>query len=281
MGTQRVGACQDRPVSSTDTALGTRTGSGQPTEPDDDGATLVFVHGAWHGPWCWESWSATARRAGFSTASLTLPAHDRPGNSKRIWARMSSYVSHVRTVVESIDGPVIIVGHSMGGYVTQRVLEEAPGNVAGAVLVASVPRRGVAGAITRLMRRSPGPAVRGLLTADLYRLCASESLTRDAFFCRSTDDDVVRACHARLQNESYVAFPPMLARFTRPDRARVPVMVLAAEEDGVFSVRSQRRLAKAYGTTAQVVPGGHDVMLDVTADGALHLVLDWVRRTVR
>lgn len=268
-------------MSTSGTALGTRTGSGGTSDPDDDGTTLVFVHGAWHGPWCWESWSAEARRAGFPTASLTLPSHDRPGSRKRIWARMSSYVSHVRTVVASIDGPVVIVGHSMGGYVAQRVLEDAPDNVAGAVLVASVPRRGVAGAVTRLLRRSPGPALRGLLTADLYRLCASEPLVRDSFFCHATDDDVVRACHARVQNESYLAFPPMLARFTRPDRVRVPVMVLAAEEDGIFSVRSQRRLAKAYGTSAQVVPGGHDVMLDVTADGALHLVLDWVRRTVR
>ncbi len=58
-------------------------------------------------------------------------------------------------------------------------------------------------------------------------------------------------------------------------------MVLAGEDDGLFSVRSQRRLARAHGTAVQLVPGGHDVMLDVAADGALHLVLDWVRRTIR
>ena len=57
-------------------------------------------------------------------------------------------------------------------------------------------------------------------------------------------------------------------------------MVLAAEDDGIFSVRSQRRLARAHATSLQLVPGGHDVMLDVAADGALHLVLDWVRRTL-
>ncbi len=242
---------------------------------------MVFVHGAWHGPWCWESWTTSARREGFSTASLTLPAHDRPGSRKRIWPSMRSYIRHVRAVVQSIDGPVVVVGHSMGGYVTQRVLERAPENLVGAVLVASVPRRGLAGPVVRLLRRSPGPTLRSLLTADLYQVCGTERLTRSAFFSSATDDGVVRACHARIQNESYLAFPPMLLRSTRPSPVDLPVMVLAAESDGLFSVRSQRRLAKAHGTTVQVVPGGHDVMLDVTAEGALHLVLDWVRQTLR
>ena len=263
---------------STAGTLDTSPGTDRPRSDDDDQPTIVFVHGAWHGSWCWDEWGAAARSAGYPTATLTLPAHDRPGNAKRIWPRMRSYVRHVRTVVGSIDGPVVVVGHSMGGYVTQRLLEDPPDNLAGAVLVASVPRRGVAGAVARLCRRAPGPTLRALLTLDLYQVCATETLTRAAFFSPSTPAAVVAAGHARLQNESYLAFPPMLLRWTRPGPADVPVMVLAAEGDALISVRSQRRLAKTHGTTLQLVPGGHDVMLDITADGAVHLVLDWVRR---
>ena len=139
----------------------------------------------------------------------------------------------------------------------------------------------MAGAVTRLLRHSPAATLRALLTLDLYQVCATEDLTRAAFYSRSTPADVVAAGHARLQNESYLAFPPMLLRWTRPAPSDVPTMVLAAEADALFSVRSQRRLAKTHGTTLQLVPGGHDVMLDITADGAAHLVLDWVRRTTR
>lgn len=264
---------------STTGTLETSPGTGGPRSSDDDQPTIVFVHGAWHGAWCWDEWSAAARSSGYPTATLSLPAHDRPGSARRIWPTMRSYLRHVRTVVESIDGPVVVVGHSMGGYVAQRLLEEPPGNVVGTVLVASVPRRGVAGAVVRLLRRSPGATLRALLTLDLYQVCATEALARSAFFSPSTPAGVVAASQARLQNESYLVFPSMMLRWTRPAPAGFPVMVLAAEGDGVFSVRSQRRLAKTHGTTLQLVPGGHDVMLDITADGAVHLVLDWVRRT--
>ncbi len=259
----------------------TSTGSAGPAVADRPEGTIVFVHGAWHGPWCWEQWSAGARAAGFATATITLPAHNRPGNRSRIWPTIAGYVTHVRSVVESIDGPVVVVAHSMGGYVTQRMLEGSSEDVAGVVLVASVPRRGVFGATVRLLRRSPAHTMRALLTADLARLFPDDAHVRSAFFSPQTDDSVVAGCAARLQNESYLAFPPMLARFARPSRVRPPVMVLAAEDDALFPPRSQRRLAKAYGTSVQMVPGGHDVMLDGAADGALHLVLDWVRRTTR
>ncbi len=259
----------------------TLAGHNGPAVADRPEATIVFVHGAWHGPWCWEQWSADARAAGFATASITLPGHGQPGEPDRIWPRVSEYVTHVRTVVDAIDGPVVVVAHSMGGYVTQRMLEEGGEDVAGVVLLASVPRRGVAGATLRLLRRSPARTIRALTTANLYRLVPDDRLVRAAFFSEATPAAVVAACRARLQNESYLAFPPMLVRFVHPDRVRVPVMVLAAEEDGIFSVRSQRHLARAYGTRLQLVPGGHDVMLDIAAGGALHLVLDWVRRTIR
>lgn len=259
----------------------TATSGGSPADDATATATLVFVHGAWHGSWCWEQWSAAARQAGFSTASLTLPGHDRPGNPKRIWTSMRSYIAHVRTVVDAIDGPVVIVGHSMGGYVTQRLLEQAPRNLRGAVLVASVPRRGVAGAAYRLIRRDAASAVRGLLTADLHQMVKTEAAARWGFFSPATPTDTVRECYSRLQNESMLAFFPLTMRFTQPQAATVPVMVLAAEGDAIFSLRSQRRLAKAFGTTPQLVPGGHDVMLDIAAEGALHLVLDWARQTLR
>jgi alpha-beta hydrolase superfamily lysophospholipase len=50
---------------------------------------------------------------------------------------------------------------------------------------------------------------------------------------------------------------------SRPRRLQVPVLVMGAERDGIFTVREVRRTARAYRTQAEIVPGmGHDMMLD-------------------
>lgn len=263
-------------TSATGRVLDASTGVTQPG--DALRPTIVFVHGAWHGPWCWTAWVDVARREGFPTASPTLPGHQRPGDRARKWSLLGSYLRHLRAVVEAIDGPVVVVGHSMGGHLTQRLLAESPSNVVGGVLVASVPRRGATGAMSRMIRHDPRGTLRATVRADLARIFATPADTRHWFFSPTTTEDVVSDTHDRLQNVSIFAASELNLRWTHPRRVRVPVMVLAAEGDAIFSARSQRRLAKAYGTTAQFVPGGHDAMLDVGANGALHLVLDWVRR---
>ena len=115
--------------------------------------TVVLVHGAWHGGWCWANVEQHLADAGIATIALNLPGHDTPGSSKRIWNTVKSYVSHVGEVLDELDGEAVVVGHSMGGLVTQRVLETR--RVAAAMLVASVPPRGVAGTLARLARREP------------------------------------------------------------------------------------------------------------------------------
>lgn len=113
--------------------------------------TVVLVHGAWHAAWCWDNVASGLADSGIDAIAVDLPGHDVAGSSKRKWNTMSSYVGRVRSVVDSIEGDVVLVGHSMGGLVVQRVLETT--RVKAAVLVASVPRRGATGALIRLAKR--------------------------------------------------------------------------------------------------------------------------------
>lgn len=68
--------------------------------------TAVLVHGAWHGPWCWASVLAGLDEVGVPAIAVELPLHDLHGDA-----------DHVRTVLDGIDGPVVLVGHSYGGAV--------------------------------------------------------------------------------------------------------------------------------------------------------------------
>jgi pimeloyl-ACP methyl ester carboxylesterase len=74
-------------------------------------ATVVLVHGAWHGAWCW---SEVQRR--LDDAGIANIAVDNPSVSDSA-ATLYDDADNVRATLDRIDGPVLLVGHSYGGAV--------------------------------------------------------------------------------------------------------------------------------------------------------------------
>jgi pimeloyl-ACP methyl ester carboxylesterase len=68
--------------------------------------TVALVHGAWHGPWCWAPVLAGLDERGVPAIAVDLPGPD-----------LHADADHVRSVIDSLDGPVVLVGHSYGGAV--------------------------------------------------------------------------------------------------------------------------------------------------------------------
>lgn len=68
--------------------------------------TLVLIHGAWHGSWCWEHLLPHLERAGVDHTEVELP--------------LSGHRDDVAAAIEAFDavaGPKVAVGHSYGGHV--------------------------------------------------------------------------------------------------------------------------------------------------------------------
>ncbi|MDW3218619.1 MAG: alpha/beta hydrolase [Acidimicrobiales bacterium] len=68
--------------------------------------TVVLVHGAWHGSWCWEHVTPLLDAGGVAHVEVDLPftghEHD---------------VAVTRSVLDGVAGPKVLVGHSYGGLV--------------------------------------------------------------------------------------------------------------------------------------------------------------------
>ena len=73
-------------------------------------ATVVLVHGAWHGAWCWD---LVVRR--LDDAGVPNIAVDNP--STMLKSSLHDDADNVRFVLDEIDGPVVLAGHSYGGAV--------------------------------------------------------------------------------------------------------------------------------------------------------------------
>ena len=117
---------------------------------------VLFVHGTFHGAWCWENWlELFSETLGVDCHAVSLrgtSGSPAPGQKN---ARIGEHVADLRALVD--DGPLaappVLVGHSFGGAFVLKYLE-AGGAAAGAALLCSVPPSGNTPMVLRFLRRS-------------------------------------------------------------------------------------------------------------------------------
>jgi pimeloyl-ACP methyl ester carboxylesterase len=73
--------------------------------------TVVLVHGAWHGAWCWERVVPLLDAAEVPLVVVDLPSVSH-GN-----ATLHDDADYVRGALDAIDGDAVLAGHSYGGGV--------------------------------------------------------------------------------------------------------------------------------------------------------------------
>ena len=241
---------------------------------------LLFVHGAWHGAWCWdEHFLPYFAGRGYPSHALNLRGHGKSDNRRSLrTTRIDHYVEDLASVVETLDAPPVLIGHSMGGLVVQRYLEGR--NLPAAVLLAPDPVGGAMGTTLRMVKRHPLPFAKANLTMRLWPIVATPKLARDAFFPDDMSEADSDRYWSRLQDESYLAYLDMLVfRKPRPNRITTPVLVIGGEADRIFSKSEMAKTARAYGGSPVMIPGAaHDLMLDTRWQRVADAMLAWLGR---
>ncbi|HZQ30534.1 MAG TPA: alpha/beta hydrolase [Mycobacterium sp.] len=225
---------------------------------------LLFVHGAWHGAWCWDEYFLSYfADKGYRAVALSLRGHGNSPTPKPVrWCSIADYVDDAVSVADSLPLPPVVIGHSMGGFIVQKYLE-SHGAPAG-VLVASVPARGARGFLLRLFRRDFRRTMSATLTGDSLQIFNTPERARRYFFSADVPEpDVVRHT-ARLGPESQrLTIDATALRLPRPKRIATPLLVLGGEQDACFTTKEIHATARAYGTEAEIFPDmGHDMMLE-------------------
>lgn len=109
--------------------------------------TIVLVHGFWMTPRSWEHWITRYEAAGYT---VIAPAY--PGLEVEVEALMEDptpiaeltvpkIIGHLEGVLDALETPPIIIGHSAGGAFTQILLDHGYG--AAGVAINSAPTEGV------------------------------------------------------------------------------------------------------------------------------------------
>lgn len=82
-------------------------------------ATFVLVHGAWHASWCWERLEPPLAERGHRVIAMDLPVDDGA-------ATLEDYAGTVVDAMRTVEGPVVLVGHSLSGVTIPLVAAQRP-----------------------------------------------------------------------------------------------------------------------------------------------------------
>ncbi|MCB0930626.1 MAG: alpha/beta hydrolase [Mycobacterium sp.] len=226
-------------------------------------APLLFVHGAWHAAWCWdEHFLSYFADRGYRALALSLRGH---GASRTPMAlkdcSFNEYVEDVLTVADGLPGPPIVIGHSMGGVVVQKYLEQR--SAPAAVLMASMPPQGFLRSGLRWIKRHPWHFTKLTVTGRSLPYVSTPELARERFFSPQTPEEIVLACANRLQEESPRVGVDGMLKPPRPDRVSTELLVLGAGDDGAVTRSEVCATAHAYRARAEFFPDmGHNMMLE-------------------
>ena len=203
-------------------------------------ASFVLVHGAWHGGWCWEKVTPLLEAAGHSVDAVDLPG--RGSNPAETAERtLETYSQHVADRVEAAGGPVVLVGHSMGGMSITGAAQLVPDRIDALVYVtAFLPNDGQA--LVQLADGDPEALVLPNLVVDeAAGLCTvREEALRETFYGECTAGDAAWAS-AQLVPESLAAMAAP-AHVTEDRAGSVRRFYVECVRDRAITISKQREM---------------------------------------
>jgi pimeloyl-ACP methyl ester carboxylesterase len=250
-----------------------------PPVPRLGAPALVLLHGAACGAWVWaEGFGAQLAAAGHAcfAPGFNRGKPDAP-------AGLADFTLDARAAIEALQRPVVLVGHSLGGLVAQRLLEHPA--VRGAVLLAPAPPEGMAWANWRLAMADP-PLWRAVARmGEPGALGAAQAaVLRRALFSPALADGVALRHLARLAVESRAALleaqPPQLV--APAWSLGKPVVVFGARRDPLVPPDAVVRTAAWHAAPFALVDGmAHAMMLDAGWPALADRLVAWLGENCR
>ncbi|MCB9707058.1 MAG: alpha/beta fold hydrolase [Myxococcales bacterium] len=134
--------------------------------------TVILVHGMFVTPASWAPWKGYFEAKGYTVLAPAWPEHEGSAAEaraahpdKRLAALdLEDVVDHYRKIIDGLGEEPILIGHSMGGLVVQRLLAE--GRASAAVAIDAAPPKGVF-TLNHAFIKSNGRILKGSLDQPL------------------------------------------------------------------------------------------------------------------
>ena len=249
---------------------------------------ILFVHGAYHGAWCYRHWLPYFADHGYTAYVLSLRGHGANRHRDDLRAvRLEDYVEDIGWALARIGAPAVLVGHAMSGPLALLSGARFARLTRAVVLLASAAPQAVgrkrAAALRQALASDGGvalayarAAMQSKLRGALHHPITSAELFRRAFLSPDVAPHDLHAYFPLIQPESPVAVQQTLQGSFRPDLSglEAPVVVVGAYGDVFVPAEDVRATAALFRTEALFSRGGSDLMLDAHWIEAAALILE-------
>lgn len=193
---------------------------------------VVFIHGLWLTSASWTSWVRLFEGAGYAALAPGWPEEEGVSGPESI----GRVVAHYAGIIQALDRPPVLVGHSFGGLIAQILAGQ--GLAAATVAISPAPFRGVL-PLPLSALRSAWPVLRRPANAG-RRISLTRAQFRYAFGNAVTQDESDALYDAYQQPApGRPIFQAAMANFNPWSEARVatrsaqrgPLLLIAGERD--------------------------------------------------
>jgi pimeloyl-ACP methyl ester carboxylesterase len=242
---------------------------------------LLFVHGGYSDSWCWDAfflpWFA---RQGYAAHAVSLRGHGGSAGAEMLFiAGLDDYAADVERAVAQLPSPPVLIGHSMGAAVIERMLATRP--VRAAALLAPVPPAGLLTIAARLATERPDYLL-SMMHLDATRLSRHVlDALRPYYFSDDVAPEILAEATRHLGAESPRALLDLSLRlhWQLPERNGVPVLVLGVEGDRISTSEDVAATARHHRVEAVMLPGlAHMMMLERKWETPARALANWVEK---
>ncbi|MFJ1974014.1 alpha/beta fold hydrolase [Streptomyces sp. NPDC087903] len=250
------------------------------TLPDAAGAaarhqerpTIVLEHGAFADAASWDGVVKRLQRAGYPVVAAANPLRG-PAND----------AAYLRSIVEHIDGPVVLVGHSYGGTVISQAAAGLEDKVKALVYIAAfLPDSGESS--LGLTNKFPGSTLGQAIEPVNYTLPdgsqgADVYIKPDKFHQQFAADVPTDKARLMATGQRPIAAAALEEKSTRAAWKTIPSWSLVTTEDRNIPVAAQRFMSARANAHTTEIDASHAV--SVSRPDAVARIVDKAARTVR
>lgn len=214
--------------------------------------TIVLIHGNFVNDKSWSEWKQHYEQRGYKVYTPANPGHagEPPELRKMVHPDLTStgfidVVSNINKLIASLPEKPLVIGHSMAGMATMKLVEM--GSASAGVSIDGAPPKNVFPPFQTL--KTVLPAFGFFSSAKYYM--GSRKWYDHAFFNTLPDAEKAMAFEKYAVPESYkVSRELVLNSFSNIDfkKPHVPLLFIGGERDNIFPPSLTKTLASKYGT---------------------------------